>query len=123
GAFHPPEPVVASGPLVLLRGLVGSLRAFASRHERLLWWLHTAYALALGLSVATLAQRGFERARWLSLSLGAAWMLVAVFFRFFGTGTRQDFSTAWPAARRRFFVMTYLMKNLFQGMLFFMLPF
>jgi hypothetical protein len=48
--------------------------------------------------------------------------LVTLFFRFFGTGAQQDFITAFPGARRRFFVMTYLMKNLFQGMLFFLLP-
>jgi hypothetical protein len=104
-------------------GLADDARDLLHRHERLLWWLHTAYALGLGLFVATFAQKGFERARWLAVSLALAWILVALFFRFFGTGARQDFLTAWPGARRRFFVMTYVMKNLFQGMLFFLLPF
>lgn len=106
-----------------LAGAADAARALLHRHERLLWWLHTAYALGLGLTVATFAQEGFERARWLAVSLALAWLLVALFFRFFGTGARQDFLTAWPGARRRFFVMTYVMKNLFQGMLFFLLPF
>jgi len=93
------------------------------RHEKKIWWLHTVYALSLGAFVATFAQKGLERARWLGISLAAAWLIFLLFFRFFGTGSRQDFITAWPGARRRFFVMTYILKNLFQGMLFFMLPF
>jgi hypothetical protein len=93
------------------------------KHEKKIWWLHTFYALGLGAFVATFAQKGFEQARLLTLSLAAAWLLVVFFFRFFGTGAQQDFMTAWPGARRRFFVMTYLMKNLFQGMLFYLLPF
>jgi hypothetical protein len=97
-------------------------REFLQRHEQKLWWLHTAWALSLGAFVATFAQKGFERARFLTISLGFSWLLVVLFFRFFGTGSRQDFITAWPGARRRFFIMSYLMKNLFQGMLFFLLP-
>jgi hypothetical protein len=46
-----------------------------------------------------------------------------LFFRIFGTGARQDFVTAWRGARLRFLVMTYVLKNLYQGMLFFLLPF
>ncbi len=99
------------------------LKDFIKRNEKVMWWLHTAYALALGAFVATFAQKGFERARLLALSLTAAWLLVVFFFRFFGTGTQQDFMTAWPGARRRFFIMSYFMKNLFQSMLFFLLPF
>ncbi len=119
------EPPPESGE-VKPRGLAAiraGVQSFFKRHERLLWWAHTIYALSLGIFVATFAQKGFERARWLAVSLALAWILVALFFRFFGTGARQDFLTAWPGARRRFFVMTYLMKNLFQGMLFFLLPF
>lgn len=105
----------------------GEIRAvagdFVKRNEKFIWWLHTAYALSLGAFVATFASKGFERARMLTLSLTAAWVLVVFFFRFFGTGARQDFMTAWPGMRRRFFIMSYMMKNLFQGMLFYLLPF
>ncbi len=97
-------------------------KEFLHKHERKIWWLHTVYALSLGAFVATFSQKGFEQARFLTLSLGFVWLLVVAFFRFFGTGAQQDFITAWPGARRRFFIMTYLMKNLFQGMLFFLLP-
>lgn len=115
---HPSEP--PKGRYAELKEVFKDL---LKRHEKKIWWLHTAYALALGAFVATFAQKGLERARWLGISLAAAWLIFLLFFRFFGTGSRQDFITAWPGARRRFFVMTYILKNLFQGMLFFMLPF
>lgn len=111
------KPLTTFGEIKLI------FKDFLKKNEKVIWWLHTAYALSLGAFVATFAQKGFERARMLTLSLAAAWLLVVFFFRFFGTGSKQDFMTAWPGMRRRFFVMTYLMKNLFQGMLFFLLPF
>ncbi|WP_437962819.1 DUF5924 family protein (plasmid) [Sorangium sp. So ce119] len=98
-------------------------RAFFKRHHKKLWWLHTAYALSLGAFVVTFAQKGFQHARFLAISVSVAWLLVLLFFRLFGTGARQDFATAWRGARLRFLVMTYVLKNLYQGMLFFLLPF
>ncbi|WP_437969003.1 DUF5924 family protein [Sorangium sp. So ce260] len=98
-------------------------RAFFKRHHKKLWWLHTAYALSLGAFVVTFAQKGFQHARFLAVSVSIAWLLVLLFFRLFGTGARQDFATAWRGARLRFLVMTYVLKNLYQGMLFFLLPF
>src|SRR6202041_980934 len=87
-----------------------------------LWWLHSVYALVLGCSVVFFAQKGFERARWLSVSLGVAWLLVVALFRLGAARAAHD--TAAPAkAKLRFFVMTYVLKNLYQGMLFFLLPF
>jgi hypothetical protein len=134
-ATEPPHlggaaPGTVSGPTHVAPGKPSTLQEvreilgdFVKRNEKVMWWLHTAYALALGAFVATFAQKGFERARLLALSLAAVWLLVVFFFRFFGTGAQQDFITAWPGARRRFFIMSYLMKNLFQSMLFFQLPF
>jgi hypothetical protein len=116
----PPDSTVGRGRFWEVRELAKDL---LKRHERKIWWLHTAYALGLGAFVATLAQKGLERARFLAIALGVAWLLFILFFKFFGTGARQDFMTAWPGARRRFFVMTYILKNLFQTMLFFLLPF
>ncbi len=117
-----PPPRVAEEPPTRWQELKEIGKELLHKHERKIWWLHTAYALSLGAFVATFAQKGFSEARFLTLSLGFVWLLVVAFFRFFGTGAQQDFITAWPGARRRFFVMTYLMKNLFQGMLFFLLP-
>lgn len=100
------------------------VRAVLDRHGRKLWWLHSLYAAALGAGVVAFAERGLERARWLVVSLGLAWILVVAFFRSFGSGARaQNFVTARPDGRIRFFVVTYVLKNLYQGMLFFLLPF
>jgi len=42
----------------------------------------------------------------------------------FGSGTReQSYATAASTGKLRFLVMTYVLKNLYQGMLFFLLPF
>jgi hypothetical protein len=98
-------------------------RAFLKVHGRKLWWLHSAYALGLGIMVVTFAQKGFEHARWLAVTASAAWLLVVLFFRLFGSGRNQSHENAAPKVKLRFFAMTYALKNLYQGMLFFLLPF
>ena len=100
------------------------LRSFMRAHGRKLWWLHSAYALGLGVTVVAFAQKGFDHARWLAVSIGAAWLLVVLFFRLFGSGRQQArLESAGAKVRIRFFAMTYALKNLYQGMLFFLLPF
>jgi hypothetical protein len=101
------------------------VRAFLKLHGRKLWWLHSAYALGLGFTVITFAQKGFDQARWLAASASAAWLLVILFFRIFGSGRNQTHHRhhAAPKVKLRFFAMTYALKNLYQGMLFFLLPF
>jgi hypothetical protein len=98
------------------------VRAFLRLHGRKLWWLHSAYALLLGCSVVAFAQKGFEHARWLSVSLGAAWLLVVAIFRL-DAGRKAHEASAPTKSKVRFFVMTYVLKNFYQGMLFFLLPF
>jgi hypothetical protein len=105
-------------------GLVSLLQGTAQKHGRKLWWLHSTYALALGIGVLIFAQKGFDRARWLSVSVGVAWLLVVVFFRLFGSGRAQTpVHEADTRAKVRFYAMSYVLKNLYQGMLFFLLPF
>jgi hypothetical protein len=97
-------------------------RVFLRKHGKKLWWVHSVYALGLGCSVVAFAQKGFEHARWLSVSLGAAWLLVVAIFRLGAARAAHD-TTAPAKAKLRFFMMTYVLKNLYQGMLFFLLPF
>lgn len=99
------------------------VRAFLKAHGRKLWWLHSAYALGLGIAVVTFARKGFDQARWLAASASAAWLLVILFFRLFGSGRNQLHAHATPQVKWRFFAVTYVLKNLYQGMLFFLLPF
>jgi hypothetical protein len=117
------EPSYPSAPPPPMR-LATRARRFFQDHGRKLWWLHSAYALALGMGVVAFAQRGFDHARWLAISLGLAWLLVVLLFRVFESGSPQrPLDAAVPRARMRFYVMTYALKNLYQGMLFFLLPF
>src|SRR5690606_3751794 len=102
------------------RGLA-RIKAFFLRYGRMLWWFHSFYALGLGVFIIVFAQKGFAHARWLSISLAGAWMLLLLFFRLFGSGKGRTLEGR--KAKLRFFVMTYVLKNLYQGMLFFLLPF
>ena len=104
-----------------MRGPFKRIRAFLKRHHAKLWWLHSAYALALGALVATFAQKGFENARLLVIMVIVTWVLVVLLFRFFGEGSERKLEST--GKKVRFYVMTYFLKNLYQGMLFFLLPF
>ncbi len=77
--------------------------------------------MALGAFVVSFAQKGFRHARWLTLSLLAAWTLIVVLFRLAGTGRDRALETR--RAKVGYLAATYVLKNLFQGMLFFLLPF
>jgi hypothetical protein len=121
----PPPPDVPPGqlasqaapPAPAKRGV----KAFFLRYGKMLWWFHSFYALGLGISIIIFAQKGFAHARWLSISLAGAWIVLILFFRLFGSG--KDRALEGRGAKLRFFVMTYVLKNLYQGMLFFLLPF
>lgn len=106
--------VLAPPPPAGIRGLI-------AKYGRLLWWLHSAYALALGVGVMFFAQKGLTHARWLPITLGLLWIILLVFFRWYGAGRSQ--SVPDGQGKLRFYVMTYVLKNLYQGMLFFLLPF
>ena len=124
GETRPPLSVLSPPPDGRRAKGIARLRYHLRRHGRKLWWLHSLYALGLGTTVVLFAQRGFAHARWLAVSLGLAWLLVVAFFRLFGSGARQtNVDAAPPKARLGFYAMTYALKNLYQGMLFFLLPF
>lgn len=97
------------------------IRAFFARYGRMLWWLHSFYALGLGIFVIMFAQKGFAHARWLTITLATAWIVMILVFRLFGSGSGR--AIEGRGAKLRFYVMTYVLKNLYQGMLFFLLPF
>lgn len=108
-------------PLDGLRRPTGPLTRFTRRHGRKLWWLHSMYALALGVFIVMFAQRGYAYVRWLLVLMAVAWFLIVAFFRAFGTGEQQK--VLGRGRKLHFLVMTYVLKNLYQGMLWFLLPF
>ncbi|MBC8073230.1 MAG: DUF2914 domain-containing protein [Deltaproteobacteria bacterium] len=112
----PAEPVPEPPPTGLARA-----KAVVAKYGRMIWWLHSFYALGLGAFVVRFAQKGFAHARFLTISLALAWVVLILFFRFFGSGASQN--VEGRSAKLRFFVMTYVLKNMYQGMLFFLLPF
>jgi hypothetical protein len=125
GAPHVPTPEplldLADPPLGRLSTRA---RRFFRKHGRKLWWLHSAYALAIGAGVVVFAQRGFSHARWLAVALGVAWLLLVLVFRLFASGGElRAFDASDTKTRVHFYVMTYALKNLYQWMLFFLLPF
>ncbi len=102
----------------------GRFRAWAARRKALLWWLHSFYALFLGFLVILFAQKGFDHARILAAILGGAFLVMVVLFRVFGEGRQQKERVEERTARKlQFLGMTYVLKNFYQGMLFFLLPF
>jgi hypothetical protein len=121
GNWQPAPQVPLPGDTLTSGGRFSRIKALAAKYGRMLWWAHSLYALALGVSVVIFAQKGFAHARFLTISLAVAWIGVIVFFRLFGSGAQQQ--VEGRGAKVRFFVMTYVLKNMYQGMLFFLLPF
>jgi len=93
----------------------GPLRARLERHEALFWWLHSAYVLALGAGIMWLGARNYSWLRYSPLYLGAIWAL-----SLFLANVVQPRPGAWW--RRVRFAVNYVNKNLYQQLLFFILP-
>jgi hypothetical protein len=122
----PPHPNVVSPPpspgtTAVANRPFSRARALLVKYGRMLWWFHSLYAFGLGIFVVLFAAKGFAHARFLTITLALSWVVVILFFRFFGSGTSQQ--VEGKSAKMRFFVMTYVLKNMYQGMLFFLLPF
>ena len=99
------------------------VRAFMARHGNKLWYLHSAYALTFGAFVVMYASKGYDNARWMVVLLGLGWLVLILFFRVFGTGPGQKEKVKDTKSKVRFYVMTLVLKNLYQSMLFFLVPF
>jgi hypothetical protein len=121
GRDRPPPIELGAAPHM---SLTTRARRFLREHGRKLWWLHSLYALALGTGVLIFARKGFEYAHWMAVALGLSWLLVVLLFRVFGAGGQvRAYDAADPRMRVGFYVMTYALKNLYQAMLFFLVPF
>lgn len=126
-AFHD-QPTVKPGTAAPAppppSGFFGRLRAWARRNHKWLWWMHSFYALFLGFMVILFASKGFDHARVLAATLGGAFLVMVILFRVFGSGMAQKTRVAEKKHLKISFLgMTYVLKNLYQGMLFFVLPF
>ncbi len=99
----------------------GRRAGWLARHKSLFWWAHSIWQLSAGAFVAIFAAKGFEEARWLAPSLVALWLSSLGLFRVFGAGRERELEGA--ARVVGFYAMTWVLKTLYQGMLFFALPF
>jgi hypothetical protein len=95
--------------------LPGAFRARLARHEALLWWLHSAYVLALGAGVMWLGARNYSWLRYSALYLAAIWVLSFLL----ANVVQHRTGARWRRAR---FAVNYVNKNLYQQLLFFILP-
>ena len=121
GAVALPEGITEQDLAALKR--FAKVRAFMARHGSKLWWLHSAYALTFGAFVVMYASKGYDNARWMVVLLGLGWLVLVLFFRLFGTGRGQKDKIKDTKSKVRFYVMTLALKNLYQSMLFFLVPF
>ena len=120
---RPPLPAdITPSDLAALKRFA-KVRAFMARHGNKLWYLHSAYALTFGAFVVMYASKGYDNARWMVVLLGLGWVVLIAFFRVFGTGAGQKAKITDTKSKLRFYVMTLALKNLYQSMLFFLVPF
>ena len=94
---------------------LGPLRARLARHAALFWWVHSAYVLALGAGIMWLGARNYAWLRYSAFYLLAIWAL-----SLFLANIVQSRAGAWWQRTR--FLVNYVNKNLYQQLLFFILP-
>jgi uncharacterized protein DUF5924 len=94
-----------------------SLVRWFQRHKEKLWWLHSLYALVLGIAIMWLGTRKFAYLRVTVFHISFIWLSSLVLPRLLN---QPRLSTRW-AERVRLFV-NYFNKNFYQQMLFFVLP-
>ncbi len=90
------------------RERLASWRELHDRYARLLWGLHSAWALLSGIAVLVLAHNRYGFLRWVVLFLALTW------------GSTLVFSYLGAIART---VVSYLTRVMYQETLFFLLPF
>jgi hypothetical protein len=96
---------------------VSSVLAFLHRHDRLLWSLHSLWALALGIVVMWAGARNYAWLRVTIFHLAFLW-LAGLFVP--ALVDKPDAGTRWRGRLR--LVINYFTKNFYQQLLFFLLP-
>jgi len=97
--------------------LLDPIRNFLDRHEKLLWWMHSCYALLLGILVMWLGSRKFIYLRVIIFDIAFIW-ITSLFLPTLARSLRL--TEKWRSRIR--LVVNYLDKNFYQQLLFFVLP-
>jgi len=90
---------------------------FIHQHSAILWWLHSGYALFLGILVMWLSSKNFAYLRWIVFHVSFIWvssLLLPSLSRL------PRLSLEWRERLR--LVINYFNKNFYQQLLFFLLP-
>jgi hypothetical protein len=94
-----------------------SLIGWCHRHQEKLWWLHSLYALMLGIGVMWLGKRNFAYVRVAVIHLSFIWLSTLILPKLLN---HPRLSQRW--ASRLQLVVNFFNKNFYQQMLFFVLP-
>jgi hypothetical protein len=98
-------------------GWISRAARFIHQNEKLLWWLHSGYALLFGLGVMWLGARNFTYIRIAALYIAFIW-LTSLFLPVLVN--REWISPKWRERIR--LTINYFNKNFYQQLLFFLLP-
>jgi hypothetical protein len=109
----PPNPPVEETSSIARLPLI----AWIARHQDKLWWLHSLYALALGMGFMWLGNRNFAFLRLAVFHIGFIWLSSLLLPKLL---THPRVPPLWAPRLR--LVVNFLNKNLYQQMLFFVLP-
>jgi hypothetical protein len=100
-----------------LSGLIGPIVRFLRAHETLLWWVHSSYALLLGVGVMWLGAKNFAYLRLIVFHISFIW-LSSLFLPVIVN--RSWLTPKWRERTR--LAINYFNKNFYQQLLFFLLP-
>lgn len=92
-----------------------TLAELHARYGRLLWALHSAWALISGIAVLVLAHNRYGFLRWIVLFIALTWASTLIVSRWTGDASR--------GARFARGVVSYLTRVMYQETLFFLIPF
>jgi hypothetical protein len=87
------------------------------RHQQKLWWLHSFYALVLGIGFMWLGKRNFTYLRVAVFYIGFIWLSSLFLPKLLN---HPHLPPPWP--RRIHLLINFLNQNFYQQMLFFVLP-
>ncbi len=96
---------------------IRGLHTLAARHEGLLWWMHSLYALALGVVFMWLGARNIT---WLRLAAVHIIVIWGASLALANVIDRPGHQSVWWNRLR--VVVNYVTKNFYQQILFFILP-
>jgi Family of unknown function (DUF5924) len=110
----------------------GKFKEVLLKHEKVLWILHSVWALTFGILIIIFFSGDFAQVKKLSLYLMALFFLLIVFDRLSAYKVTTDREKKGVKKLIHYvgkkkagvkMILNYVMKNMYQGLYFFMLPF